>query len=144
MLAVMAASDEEVREFFERYAVVARAADPEPLASMYAPAFLVAGPQGSATFTNDARFREWLRGVAAAHEARGMRSLAVADVELRRLSPIHLLAEVTWDTRFEKTGDRPITLRIAYLLERADDGLRVLAYVSEADEAAEMKRLGLA
>jgi hypothetical protein len=140
----MAASDDDVRNFFERYAIAARAPDPEPLASMYAPAFLVAGPRGSATFPNDARFREWLRGVSASHEASGMRSLAVRDLEVRELSPIHVLAEVTWDARFEKTGDRPIAIRIAYLVERAAEGMRVLAYVSEADEDEELKRLGLA
>jgi hypothetical protein len=144
MLGRVPSIDAELREFFERYANASRARDPEPLASMYAPAFLVAGPRGSATFTNDARFREWLSGVAAAQQARGMRSLAVADLEVRALSPIHLLAEVTWDARFEQTSDRPITFRIAYLVERGAEGMRVLAYVSELDEDEELKRLGLA
>jgi hypothetical protein len=139
----MTATVEEMRAFFERYAIASRDRDPERLASMYAPAFLVAGPRGSATFTNDARFREWLRGLVASHDALGMRSIAVHDVEVRTLSPIHVLTEVTWDARFDKTADRAITFKISYLVERAPEGMRVLGYVSETDEEEEMKRHGL-
>ena len=116
---------------------------PDALAHLYASTFIVAGPTGSRSFANDARFIEWLREVAAFNRQHGMRDLmavAIRDVEL---SPLHTLATVTWGARFEKTGDRTIEFEISYLLEKADDEWRILAYVSRSDQSAEMAKEGL-
>jgi hypothetical protein len=59
------------------------------------------------------------------------------------LSPIHTLATVTWGAQFEKTGDRAIEFEIAYLLEKAPDGWRILSYISHRDQNAEMAKAGL-
>ena len=40
-------------------------------------------------------------------------------------------------------GDRVIEFDIAYLLERADEQWRILAYISREDEAEAMQREGL-
>jgi hypothetical protein len=40
--------------FFGRYAELSMGTHPETLASLYAPAFIIGGPQGSKAFTNDA------------------------------------------------------------------------------------------
>jgi hypothetical protein len=128
--------------FFSTYAVASLGSDPGRLAAMYAPTFLVAGPQGSQAFANDDAFREWLGQVRAANLESGMRTLSPAAVDVQVLSPAHVLANVTWAAVFEKTGDTPVTFRIAYLLETAPE-IKILAYVSEADEAEEKKKLGL-
>jgi hypothetical protein len=36
-----------------------------------------------------------------------------------------------------------IEFRITYLLEKASDGYKILSYISEADQEAEMRKLGL-
>jgi hypothetical protein len=132
----------ELTRFFETYAAFSQSDDPKQLAALYAPTFIVAGPQGSHAFANDERFLDWLRQVRAANLEHGMRALAPAAVDSRALSPAHVLATVTWSARFAKTGERPIDFRIAYLLETAP-AMTILAYISEDDEEAEKKRLGI-
>ena len=59
-----------------------------------------------------------------------MTSLRPIAVDEQTLSPAHVLAVVTWSSRFVKTGDTPIDFRIAYLVELGDTA-KILAYVSE-------------
>jgi hypothetical protein len=65
------------------------AGDAEHLASFYAPLFIVAGPQGSAGFPNDAYFLRWLRGVFAFNRRAGLESMQPVDVREDRLSETH-------------------------------------------------------
>jgi len=113
------------------------------LANLYAPTFIVGGPQGSHAFTNDARFIEWVQQVADFNRQHGMRDLRVVSIRDAALSPLHTLATVTWGTRFEKTGDRLIEFEISYLLEQAEDEWRILSYISRSDQNAEMAKAGL-
>jgi hypothetical protein len=130
-------------QFFSRYAELSMAPEPEALASLYAPTFIVGGPQGSQAFTNDARFVQWLRQVATFNRWHGMRGLTAIAIRDVTLSPRHALATVTWSARFEKTGDRAIDFEISYLLERIEDEWRILSYISRTDQEAEMVREGL-
>jgi hypothetical protein len=129
--------------FFSRYAELSLSAQPEALAGMYAPTFIVGGPQGSQAFPNDARFIEWLRQVGDFNRQHGMRGLDVVRIHDQSLSPIHSLATVTWGARFEKTGDRAIEFEIAYLLEKTMEEWRILAYISRSDQDTEMAKEGL-
>jgi hypothetical protein len=132
-----------LRAFFEHYAKASQAADPRALAAMYAASFIVGGPQGSKAFTNDARFIDWLKQVHALNEKHGMRTLEVVSADPIALSPLHTLAIVKWGARFEKTGDRRVEFQISYLVEDGSDSMKILSYISQADQEAEMKRLGL-
>jgi hypothetical protein len=129
-----------LQRFFTDYADVSMSGDPARVAAFYAPNFIAAGPQGSMIFANDATFLEWLRGVSDFNRSAGMQSLAVVDIAGTELSERHTLATVTWGARFEKTGEQLITFAITYLLEAGDGGPKVIAYVSHADQEAEMKR----
>jgi len=132
-----------VEQFFTRYATLSMGDDHRAMADLYAPGFFAAGPKGSLVFANDARFLEWLAQVRAFNRQHGMRAVSPAAVRETVLSPLHVLAQVRWSARFEKTGDRAIEFEIAYLLERAGDAWRVLGYVSERDQDEEMRALGL-
>jgi hypothetical protein len=130
-------------QFFTHYAELSLGSQPDALAPLYAPTFIVGGPQGSHAFPNDARFIEWLRQVADFNRQHGMRSLAVVSVRETTLSALHALATVTWGARFAKTGERIIEFDIAYLLEKAGESWRILLYISRSDQEAEMKKEGL-
>jgi hypothetical protein len=132
-----------VEQFFTRYAALSMGDDDRALAAMYAPSFFVAGPTGSMTFANDARFLEWLAHVRAFNRQHGMRAVSPAAVRETVLSPLHVLAQVRWSARFEKTGDRATEFEMAYLLETAGESWRVLGYVSARDQDEEMRALGL-
>lgn len=132
-----------IEQFFSRYAALSMGDDGRALAAMYAPSFFVAGPTGSMTFANDARFLDWLAQVRAFNRQHGMRALSPKAVRETVLSPLHVLAQVRWSLRFEKTGDRAVEFEIAYLMERAAESWRVLGYVSERDQEQEMRAHGL-
>ena len=132
-----------LRAFFARYAELSLGTAPERLAPLYAPTFIVAGPEGSQAFANDGKFLDWLRQVRDFNQHHGMQSLAVKDIREVPLSPVHTLATVTWGARFQKTGERLVEFAIAYLVERAGDDWKILAYISERDQTEEMQRLGL-
>src|SRR5262245_44925584 len=135
MLAAMA-----LDRFFRRYAELSLGPQPEALAGLYASTFIVGGPEGSHAFTNGAHFIEWLREVAAFNHQHGMRALMAVSIRDVTLSPLHTLATVTWGAHFEKTGARIIEFELSYLLERADDEWRILAYISRSDQNAEMAK----
>jgi hypothetical protein len=133
----------ELRGFFDDYAKASQADDPAALAALYAPTFIVGGPEGSASFANDAGFIAWLKQVHDFNRQHGLRTMEVVSVDGTALSPIHTLAVVRWGARFERTGDRRIDFQIAYLLEQRSEGTKILSYISQADQQAEMKALGL-
>ena len=132
-----------IETFFTRYATLALGSEPEALAALYAPTFIVGGPQGSQAFTNDARLLDWLRQVSDFNRQHGMRSLAVHAVRGTTLSPLHTLATVTWDAQFEKTDERVIEFEITYLLEQVDDGWQILSYISRSNQDETMAQEGL-
>jgi|SRR5687768_2392226 hypothetical protein len=132
-----------VEQFFTHYAALSMADDARALAELYASSFFVAGPKGSMTFANDGRFLEWLAQVRAFNREHGMRGVTPAALRETALSPLHVLAQVRWRARFEKTGDRAVEFEIAYLIERTGESWRVLGYVSAVDQEEEMRALGL-
>ena len=81
--------------------------------------------------------------MADGNRAAGLRSMQPLDVREQALSPIHTLATVRWGAQFDRAGDRVIAFTIAYLLERTPEAWRVLAYLSEEDQAEAMQREGL-
>ena len=132
-----------VDQFFTQYAALATGDDHQALAGMYAPSFFVGGPKGSMTFANDAQFLDYLVRVRAFNRQHGMRAVSPAAVRETVLSPLHVLAQVRWSARFEKTGARATEFDIAYLMERAAESWRVLGYISASDQEEEMRALGL-
>lgn len=139
----MPASTDELARFFTEYASVSLGPQPEALAGLYAPTFIVGAPTGSHAFANDDRFLDYLRQVATFNREHGMRALTVVSVERVDMSPIHVLAIVTWGAHFQKTGDRRIEFVISYVLEQTDHGWRILSYISQADQNARMAQEGL-
>jgi hypothetical protein len=136
--------DSSLKLFFRDYAVASVESPVARIPAFYADSFLVCGPRGSAVFKNDEKFVEWLGQIHEFNQRTGMISMEVVSLEEPlSLSVCNLLARVVWGARFRKTGDRLITFQIAYLLERAGDTWRILAYVSQKDQGDEMRELGL-
>jgi hypothetical protein len=132
-----------VEQFFTQYAALSIGDDHPALAAMYAPSFFVAGPKGSMTFANDPQFLDWLARVRAFNRLHGMHAVSPVAVRETVLSPLHVLAQVRWSARFEKTGARAAEFEIAYLMERVGESWRVLGYISASDQEEEMRALGL-
>jgi hypothetical protein len=105
---------EPLESFFREYGI-ASLSDPLMLVARYAERFVVAGPRGSAVFTNDATFVDWLQHLQQFNQRIGMTSLTVVGItKTRPLSDRHLLPTVEWGATFTKTGERVVTFRISY------------------------------
>jgi hypothetical protein len=140
----MSSTDSALELFFRDYAVASVESPAARIPAFYADSFLVCGPRGSAVFRNDGKFVEWLGQTHEFNQRTGMISMEVVSIEeTLSLSINTLLVRVDWGSRFRKTGDRLITFRIAYLLEKVDERWRILAYVSEKDQEEEMRALGV-
>ncbi|HEX3245604.1 MAG TPA: hypothetical protein VHX16_09365 [Chloroflexota bacterium] len=140
----MTQADRDWETFFRDYGAAALEPAPERIAALYAESFIVAGPRGSAVYTNDGQFLDWLRQVHEFNESSGMTAMMVVSIkDSTSLSGLHQLVRVEWGTRFKKTGERLITFQISYLLERLSGGWKILAYVSEKDQEEEMRALGV-
>jgi hypothetical protein len=130
-----------VEQFYTHYARLSMGDDDRALAAVYAPSFFVAGPTGSKTFANDQQFLDWLAQLRAFNRRHGIRLVAHSGARTL-LSPLHVLAQVHWSARFEKTGARAIEFEIAYLMELAGQSWRLLGYVSASDQEEEMRAHG--
>ena len=141
----MSSDEHELKSFFDEYASVSFSDSPEHHAALYAPNFIAAGPAGSAVFANDAAFVDWLRKVREFNRQTGMQSVEVVTLgQPAVLSPIQILVKVEWGARFNKMEGRLITFCISYLLERSQGNpWKILAYIDEKDQMAEMRELGL-
>ena len=140
----MAIAQIELETFFRDYADISFSGTAERHAAFYAPNFIAAGPAGSAVFANDTAFVDWLRNVREFNRRTGMQSVEVVTLgQPAVLSPARILVNVEWGARFSKTGDRLITFRISYLLERSQDTWKILAYIDEKDQMAVMRELSL-
>lgn len=132
-----------LHQFFNDYATTSFGPEPEKLAAFYGDGFLVAAPQGSATFKNDEQFLAWLRQVHEFNQATGMTSMKVFAIEEHRLSDLFTVATVEWGATFQKTRDDLITFKISYILQGQGGTFKVLGYLSHEDQMAAMQAHGL-
>lgn len=129
---------------FRGYGAAALEGAPERIAAYYAESFIAGGPQGSAVFRNNERFVDWLTQLRQFNLSSGMTAMTLVSIkDSKSLSSRHQLVTVEWGTQFEKTGERPITFEISYLLEGSGEDWKILAYISEKDQEEEMQALGL-
>lgn len=128
--------------WFTGYAKDAEREDPGRLAARYGPSFLFAAPAGTATFPNDGAFLDWLRQVRAGNVASGLTAMGVVATREISLGTAFALVTVTWDARFQSTGDRPIQFEISYLMTTGAERT-IVAYVSHEDQDEAMRRAGI-
>jgi hypothetical protein len=132
-----------LEQFFRDYGRAAMGDDPAAIAAFYAESFLVAGPQGSATFPNDDQFLAWLRRLHDFNRQAGMLSMEPVAVAGTAVAPGYDLARVTWGARFQKTGDELIRFAITYIIRHTDQGPKLIAYISHEDQEEAMRAHGL-
>src|SRR5882724_138956 len=97
---------EGLRSFFRAFERENAAADVEGLARLYAPAILVAGPDGSQVVSRD----DLLRAIPKRKqmfEAAGHRSTKLAGLQETRLDDRYTLARTEWQWQFVASGDAP-------------------------------------
>ncbi len=98
------AVEPELESFFRDYGSTSLS-DPAKLVARYAECFIVGGPRGSAVFTNDATFVDWLQDLQQFNQRVGMTSMTVVRItDTRPLSDRHVLPTVEWGATFTNRG----------------------------------------
>src|SRR3979411_2242821 len=102
---------EGLRSFFGPFERESAAADIEGLARLYAPAILVAGPNGSQVVSRD----DLLRAIPQRQQmfgAAGHRSTTRAALQETKLDDRYTLARTEWQWQFAPSGDAPTELTL--------------------------------
>jgi len=135
---------EGLRSFFAAFERESAAPDVDGLARLYAPAILVAGPNGSQIVSRD----DLLRAIPKRKqmfEAAGHRSTKLASLQETRLDDRYTLARTEWQWQFAPSGDAPteLTLPSTFIVDRSGSEPRIVLYMMHHDIARLLKEHGL-
>jgi hypothetical protein len=132
------------RAWFDEYAAAVNRADAGRIASQYADCYIEAGPRGSGCLHNDSAYRAALDEKSAAMKAMGFELAEITAVSATPISADYDSVRVGWRLRFASAGKALFAaFDQTYIVRHLGAEKRVVCYVSHADEAEEMQKLGL-
>jgi hypothetical protein len=134
---------ESLRSFFETFTSLNARTDTEGLAALYAPAVMIAGPNGAHVVTT----ADLLRAIPRRRElfdAAGRQSTSLVGFEQTDLSDRYSFVRADWRWEFARAA-RPsaITLTSSFLVDRFGDAPHIVVYVMHQDPGAVMREHGL-
>ena len=135
---------EGLRAFFERFETLSAAADADSLVAMYAPNFMLAGPNG----VQVVRSADILRAIPKRKQlldSAGHRETALIGFEETPLTDRYSLVRVEWRWRFERAGITPttITLPSRFIVDCGGDVPHIVLYMNDTDVATVAQKRGL-
>jgi hypothetical protein len=133
-----------LRSFFEAFETAGAALDVDGLARLYAPAILVAGPNGSQVVSRD----DLLRAIPKRKQlfdAAGHRSTRLVGLQETKLDDRYTLARTEWRWEFARPAGPPtdLTLPSSFLVEQANSETRIVVYLMHHDVTSELRERGL-
>jgi hypothetical protein len=142
------AATSEVRSFFDAYEAAANELDAERIERFFADTCMAAAPGFVACTPDRDALRAALSGMVESYRAIERGDVRVVDIDALALGAYHVLATVQWTASFPAVA-APIPFEISYLLQRreddaaAQDGMRIIGFVSHTDERALMQEHGI-
>lgn len=132
-----------LHSFFETFTALNAKTDTDALAALFAPALLVAGPNGAQVVTS----ADLLRAIPkrkALFDAAGHQSTSLVGFEQTDLSDRYSMVRADWRWAFGRDG-RPhdITLTSSFLVDRLGDAPQIVVYVMHQDPGAVLREQGL-
>ena len=133
-----------LRSFFAAFEGRAAARDVDALARLYAPAIVVAGPNGS-QLVGAADLLRAIPRRQQMFEAAGCRRTTLASLVETPLTPRYTLARTEWQWLFAPAGraEADVTLPSTFIVEHTADGPRIVFYLMHADVGAVLRERGL-
>jgi predicted ester cyclase len=144
------AQAEQVRAFFARYAehfnrsLAGENVEAKDVAESFAKHFIEASPAGVTGGKNGLMFRWMIPRGFAHYKKLGTTKVQIADLTIAPLDPLHALARVHWDSRYQKkdgTNDQ-IEFDVTYLLHFENGSPKIFAYIT-GDEERILREHGL-
>jgi len=142
--------NDAIRDFFHRYQQLFQDSidgdvDAQALSRCYASEFIAAGPHGVAAGKNDPQFADIMRAGYARYRASGMTRMALRDIRVDAIDPLHCLAHVGWRATYARPerDDVHIDFEVHYLVQVKDAAPRVFGWIA-GDEQEVLRRHGIA
>jgi hypothetical protein len=135
--------DQDTRTFFETFERNTAAGDADAIASLYAPSFLMAGPNGvQVVKASDLRLAIPKRKQML--ESAGCSAARLVSLQENKLDDRYSQVRTEWQWRIQREGTAPaeITLPSTFIVEKSSEGLRIVFYLS-GELMATMRERGL-
>ena len=133
-----------MESFFRTFEQLSAESNAVDLARLYAPSFLLAGPNGS-QLVRAADLQQAIPKRKDLFKTLGCTSTHLAKLEETVLDDRYSLVRTEWHWRFERSVETlvELTLPSSYVVERSPDRWQIVAYIPHADIMAELRRRGL-
>jgi len=132
-----------MESFFRTFEQLSAAWNAAELAGLYAPSFLMAGPNGSQV-VRASDLQHAIPKRKELFESLGCTSTHLAALEETGLDDRYSLVRTKWRWRFERSpAPVEFTLPSSFVIDRSLDRWQIVAYIPHADVMAELRRRGL-
>ena len=130
--------------FFQAFEQLSAASNAAELAGLYAPSFLMAGPNGSRVV----RAIDLQHAIPKRKElftSVGCTATHLTALEETVLDDRYSLVRTEWRWHFERSPEAPVefTLPSSFVIDRSLERWQIVAYIPHADVMAELRRRGL-
>ena len=132
----------DLNSYFEAYG--AAVFDAEKVEGFYDDFAVTSGPTFVGCLKGHDEIRKAFSQIAGYQRQTGLKWMRPADVQEIEIDDLHLLAKVQWNAAFEKTGDKPVSFDVSYLLRKEGESWKILLYISHQDEMKMRQELGIA
>jgi hypothetical protein len=133
-----------MESFFRTFEQLSAASNAVDLAGLYAPSFLMAGPNGS-QLVRASDLQEAIPKRKELFKSLGCTSTHLAALAETALDDRYSLVRTEWRWCFERSQEASVefTLPSSFVIERSPDRWQIVAYIPHADVMAELRRRGL-
>jgi hypothetical protein len=130
--------------FFRQFEIRSANGDLDGLVALYAPSFLMAGPAGTQV-VKASDLKAAIPKRKQLFDAAGCRSTRLVSVAETRLDDRYSLVRTVWQWTFVRADNSStdITLPSTFVVDRVDDGGKIVCYMNHADVVAIMRERGL-
>ncbi len=142
----MSAIEQPIVDFFVALQRSVNAAEAEAVAAVFAPEFLVAGPDQARAGADDEALRAEVEGWLALLRQAEMRDVKALQIDPTALSDRYALVRVRWSVWFAPEG-RPDFVNeflLDYVVTIRDSGIEIATVIVHDDDATLRQLMGLA
>jgi hypothetical protein len=136
--------DDEIGVFLKRYEMNANVGNAEEIVSQFADVFMAADPSGAHPVPASVLLAA-VPQRKKLFESMGSGVTTLASLEQTRLDDRYALLKTEWLVKFDRRNGRSedLRLRSTFIVQRFDDGLRIVFYLNHEDLTTVLREKGL-
>src|SRR6185369_2766949 len=135
-------SRDQLDTLFKEYETAFDKLDLKKISGYCADSFISAGPKGSITQSRK-DFEKKAEQTNKFYKSVGRTSARIISKRIMPICNDYSMVVVRWGITFDKTGNKLIEFDKSYIIEETGSEPKIILLISDVDEEAEMKKLGL-